>query len=66
MRCIDQSCASETYPELSPHPLLLISTCVGGIFVVVPRFGRLSVPLVRDNAGVKVPAHKTQDVVGVA
>ena len=67
MRCIDQSCASETYPELSPDPLLLVFIiCVGGRFVVVPRFGRPHSPLVCDNAGVIVPAHKPQDVVGIA
>ena len=67
MRCIEQCCARETYPKLRLHPRRLVGVLrIGADGVVVKRVGRLRLPGVRDNAGVVLPAQKTQDAIGGA
>jgi len=58
----------ETYPELPNDPCCLVGVRlrISGDGVVVKRTGRQRVVLVRDDAGVVLPAQKTQDAIGGA
>jgi hypothetical protein len=68
MRYIEQCCKRETYPKLRLHPRRLVVErfLIRGDGVVVKRVSRLRLAGVRDNAGVVLPAQKTQDAIGGA
>ena len=70
MRCIEQCSARKTYPQLSLHPLRLVSKHpaiqilnIGHGDVVVERVRRLQPSAKRNQAREMLPTQKTQDAI---